>query len=122
MNRQENMGSAPTPVGARRMLWSDFDSRDSRTVRGRLAAGLVPSAVVVLSMSVVTVVTLVLIVTTLAKIHSYNEAWSRRSATPEIWFGDNGTVPAGYIALVEEQTGEFAFGETHSDAIVTPDR
>jgi hypothetical protein len=87
-----------------------------------LLAGLVPSAIVVLSMSIITAVTIVLITTTLAHIHSYNETWSRQSATPEIWFGDNGTIPAGHIAMVEQQISEFAFGETRSDAIVTPDR
>ena len=106
MNRRHNVRSAPAPFAAWEELWSRFDSRDSRTVRKRSWAGLVPSAIAVLSMSVVTVFTIVLVVTAVADagslIHAHDDTWSRWATSPDIRFGDSDAAPASYAAIAEE--------------------
>ncbi len=106
MNRPHNVRSAPAPFAAWEELWSRFDSRDSRTVRKRSWAGLIPSAIALLSMSVVTVFTIVLVVTAVAEAgsltHIRDDTWSRWSASPEVRLGDSGAAPASYAAIAEE--------------------
>ncbi len=75
----------------------------------------------------VAVVTIVLIVTTVADagllFHSHNDAWSRWSSSPAIRFGANGEVPSSYAAIVEEQMNELVLdGAVANAAFVAPDR
>lgn len=127
MSQRQDIPSAPTPFAAWDELWSRFDLRSSRTVQKRSLAGLVPSAIAVLSMSAVTVVTIVLIVTTVADagllFQSHNDAWSRWSSSPAIRFGANGEVPSSYAAIVEEQMNALVLdGAVANAAFVAPDR
>ncbi len=120
MNLRPNTLSAPGPFAAWEELWSRFDARDSRTVPRRSLAGIAPSLIAVLSMSVVTVVMIVLIVITVANadwvIQSQNDVWSRWSWSPAVRYGRNGEVPAGYAAMIEEQDAETASEEFHANA------
>ena len=75
-------------------------------MRKRSWAGLVPSAIAVLSMSVVTVFTIVLVVTAVADagslIHAHDDTWSRWATSPDIRFGDSDAAPASYAAIAQE--------------------
>ncbi len=119
MKQRQNILSTSTPFAAWETLWSRFDADDSRTEHQHTLAAVAPSAIAVLSMSVVTVVTIVMIVTTVANagllIQSHDDTWSRWSSSPVIRIGDNGAVPSSYAAIVEEQIDAMAVDGTYID-------
>jgi hypothetical protein len=119
MKQRQNILSTPTPFAAWEALWSHFDGNDSRTEHKHTLAAVAPSAIAVLSMSIVTVVIIVLIVTTVASagllIQSQDDTWSRWSSSPVIRIGDNGAIPSSYAAIVEEQIDAMAIEESYAN-------
>jgi hypothetical protein len=94
-------------------------------VRKRPLAGIVPSAIALLSMSIVTVVVIVGIVTAVAgteQMRNSDGNLSRWSSSPELRFGDNGVGPSSYTTIVEGQMIELAIdGEYADTAFATPE-
>lgn len=126
MSRQSDVRPAAASFAGWDALWSHFDARDSRTVRRWSPAGLVPSLIAVLSMSVITVVTIVLVATTVAdaglRIHGPDDMWSQWSTSPEIGFGDSVATPASFAAVAEEMMSEPAIDGTLPAVLIAPDR
>ncbi|HPC96183.1 MAG TPA: hypothetical protein PLU87_14655 [Sedimentisphaerales bacterium] len=83
-------------------------------------AGILPSAIALVSMSIATVATIVVIVTTVASaglwIRSPEDTWSRWSSSAELRFSDNIAGPSGYTPVVEDQMIELAIDEEYADA------
>ena len=124
MSQRSHAKSVVTPLSPWDRLWSGFEPQDSRTVRKRSLAGIVPSAIALLSMSIITVVTIVGIVTAVAgteQMRSSDGNLSRWSSSPELRFGNNGVGPSSYTAIVEGQMIELAIdGEYADTAFATP--
>jgi len=120
MSQRSDSRSVVTPSSPWDGLWSHFERGDSRTLRKRWPAGVIPSAIALVSMSIVTVVTIVVIVTTIAsaglRIQSPDDAWSRWSSSPSLRFGDNGATPPDYAAIVEDPMIELAIDSDYADA------
>lgn len=120
MSRQSYTKSVATPLSPWDELWSGFEPQDSRTVRRWSPAALVPSAIVLLSMSIVTVVTIVGIVTAVAgtkPLQGSDGNLSRWSSSPEIQIGDNNVGPWSYTTIVDGQMIELAIDGEYIDAV-----
>jgi hypothetical protein len=120
MSRQSYTKSVVTPLSPWDELWSGFEPQDSRTVRRWSPAALVPSAIVLLSMSIVTVVTIVGIVTAVAgtkPLQGSDGNLSRWSSSPEIQIGDNNVGPWSYTTIVDGQMIELAIDGEYIDAV-----
>ncbi len=125
MSQRSRTPSVVTPLSPWDRLWSGREPQDSRTVRKRPLAGIVPSAIALLSMSIVTVVVIVGIVTAVAgteQMRNSDGNLSRWSSSPELRFGDNGVGPSSYTTIVEGQMIELAIdGEYADTAFATPE-
>ncbi len=125
MSQRSRTPSVVTPLSPWDRLWSGCEPQDSRTVRKRSLAGVIPSAIVLLSMSIVTVVAIVGIVTAVAgteQMQSSDGNLPRWSSSPELRFGDNGVGPSSYTTIVEGQMIELAIdGEYADTAFAAPE-
>ncbi len=120
MSQRSHSRSMVTPSSPWDGLWSRFEPADSRTLRKRWPAGVVPSVIALVSMSIVTVATIVIIVTTIAsaglRIQSPDDTWSRWSSSPNLRFGDTDAGPSDYAAIVEDPMIELAIDGDYADA------
>lgn len=120
MSQRSHARSVVTPSSPWDRFRARFEPADSRTMRRRWPAGILPSAIALVSMSIVTVATIVVIVTAIAsaglRIPSPDDPWSRWSSSAELRFGDNIAGPSGYTPVVEGQMIELAIDGEYADA------